>query len=275
MSNMFIRTISGVLYVALVMLTTFSGEFGQVFLAAFLVIAAMIEWMQFDKEAKDISFPTALSIGSIFLSIYCFTGIFDVDVVQLRWLKALLIVMLTTLMMNLAFNSRDVPKKLFHTIFGLMYIGFPLIVLPMLPQYMGENQPWMLGSVFILIWCNDTFAYLFGRSFGKHKLYERISPNKTWEGFIGGAISALVASAVMSHYLTFMPIIGWVGLAIIVLIFGTVGDLFESALKRSFGRKDSGKFMPGHGGILDRIDSLLFTLPLSYFYIRIIENLAQ
>lgn len=273
MSNIFIRTISGLAYVVLVMLTIFGGDYGQVFLACFLAAAAIIEWMQFDKTS-DISFPSALIIGSIFLSIYCFTGIFEVDPSQLRWLKTLLVIMLTVLMSNLAFNSKDVPRKLFHSIFGLVYIGIPMIVLPMIPQYGGSNQPWMLASVFILIWCNDTFAYLFGRSFGKHKLYPSVSPNKTWEGFYGGIISTIIAALIMSYYLDFMPLIGWLGLGIIVLIFGTVGDLFESALKRSFNLKDSGTFMPGHGGILDRLDSLLFTLPISYFYLRIIENLA-
>lgn len=274
MSNIFIRTISGALYVALVMLSIFSGAFGQLFLAGFLVMASIIEWMRFDKNFSDITFPAALSIGSIFLSIYCFTGIFEVGADEARWVKALLVVMFMTLIMNLAFNSKEVPRKLFHTIFGLVYIGVPLLVLPMIPQYSGGNHPWMLASVFILIWCSDTFAYLTGRSFGKHKLYERISPNKTWEGFIGGVIATLVAASIMSYYLTFMPLIGWLGLAVIVMIFGTVGDLFESALKRSFNLKDSGSFMPGHGGILDRIDSLLFTLPPAYFYLRIIENLA-
>lgn len=275
MSNIFIRTISGALYVALVMLSIFSGSFGQVFLAAFLVMASIIEWMRFDKKFSDISFPATLAIGSILLSIYCFTGIFEVGPEQARWLKALLIIMFMTLIMNLAFNSNEVPRKLFHTIFGMVYIGLPLLILPMIPEYNGGNHPWMLASVFILIWCNDTFAYLTGRSFGKHKLYERISPNKTWEGFAGGVIAAIIASSIMSYYLTFMPLIGWIGLALIVVIFGTVGDLFESALKRSFNLKDSGSFMPGHGGILDRIDSLLFTLPPAYFYLRIIENIVQ
>lgn len=274
MSNIFIRTISGALYVALVMLSIFSGAFGQVFLAAFLVMASIIEWMRFDKRFGDITFPAALSIGSVFLSIYCFTGIFPISAEESRWVKALLVVMFMTLIMNLAFNSKVVPRKLFHTIFGLVYIGLPLLILPMIPQYGGFNHPWMLASVFILLWCSDTFAYLTGRNFGKHKLYERISPNKTWEGFIGAMIATLIAASIMSHYLTFMPLIGWLGLGIIVLIFGSVGDLFESALKRSFDLKDSGSFMPGHGGILDRIDSLLFTLPPAYFYLRIIENLA-
>lgn len=176
-------------------------------------------------------------------------------------------------MANLALNSKSVPRELFHNAFSLIYIGLPMIVMPMISDFNGENYPWMLASVFILIWCNDTFAYLVGRTFGKHKLAPRISPNKTWEGFFGGVIATLVAGFVMHYYLDFMPLVGWLGLAIIVLIFGTTGDLFESAIKRSFNLKDSGNFMPGHGGILDRIDSLLFVLPLAYFYLRIIENL--
>lgn len=272
MNNMMVRTISGLVYVIMVMVACFSGVYGQVFLACFLSVAAVLEWMQFTKD-RDLVFPAALIIGVIFLSIYCFTGIFEVPDQQLRWLKGLIVLIIFVLMSNLAFNSKDVPRNLFHSNFSLVYIGLPMIVLPMLSEYNGQNYPWMLASVFILIWCNDTFAYLFGRTFGKHKLFERISPNKTWEGFFGGAISAIVAAFIMSYFLPFLPLIGWLGLALIVVVFGTIGDLFESAMKRSFNLKDSGSFMPGHGGILDRIDSLLFVLPLSYFYLRIIENL--
>ncbi len=272
MNNMLVRSISGLAYVIMVMVACFSGIYGQVFLACFLSVAAVLEWMQFTKS-RDIVFPAALIIGSIFLSIYCFTGIFDVPDQQMRWLKGLIALIIFILMTNLAFNSKDVPRKLFHSTFSFLYIGLPMIVLPMISEYNGQNYPWMLASVFILIWCNDTFAYLFGRSFGKHKLFERISPNKTWEGFFGGAISAFVAAFTMHYFLDFLPLVGWLGLALIVVIFGTIGDLFESAIKRSFNLKDSGSFMPGHGGILDRIDSLLFVLPLSYFYLRIIENL--
>lgn len=272
MSNIFVRTISGAAYVALVMIACFSGVYGQVFLACFLSVAAVLEWMQFTK-GSDLTFPTALIIGAIFLSIYCFTGIFEVSEQQLRWLKGLIVLDIFILMTNLALNSKNVPRELFHSTFSLVYIGLPMIVMPMLSEYNGQNYPWMLASVFILIWCNDTFAYLFGRTFGKHKLFPRVSPNKTWEGFYGGVISTLVAAFTMHYFLDFLPLYGWIGLALIVLIFGTVGDLFESAIKRSFNLKDSGNFMPGHGGILDRIDSLLFVLPLSYFYLRIIENI--
>ena len=211
MPNIFIRTISGLAYVIFVLGACFSGTYGQVFLACFLSVAAIIEWMQIIKS-RDLAFPTALIIGIIFLSIYCFTGIFALDSMQLSWLKALVILLVTVLFINLAFNSKNFPTKLFHSIFGLVYIGLPMIILPMVPEYGSHNYPWMLASVFILLWCNDTFAYLVGRSFGKHKLYPRLSPNKTWEGFFGGVLSTLLAALVMSYYLPFLPLIGWLGL---------------------------------------------------------------
>lgn len=272
MSNMLIRSISGLAYVTLVMLACFSGPYGQVFLACFLTVASVLEWMQFTK-GKDLVFPSALIIGTILLAIYCFTGIFEVGTSSTLWLQALIVLFIFVLVANLAFNSKDVPKELFHSMFSLIYIGFPMIIMPMISEYNGQYYPWMLASIFIMIWCSDTFAYLVGRSFGKHKLFERISPNKTWEGFFGGAAATFIAALVMNYFFDFLPLMGWLGLAAIVLIFGSVGDLFESSIKRSFNLKDSGNFMPGHGGILDRIDSLLFVVPPSYFYLRIIENL--
>ena len=272
MSNLITRGISGLLYVSLVLLGVFSGPVGQITLASILSIFAVLEWMQFGK--KRIQWLTALLIiFAIFISIYTFSGIFNLSFVQTQFYRGLLSFSIGGILLSQAFRREEMPYSLFHSSFALIYIGIPMVVLPMTSMYHGENLPWILASVFILIWCNDTFAYIFGSSFGKHKLFPRISPNKTWEGFVGGVVSTFIASAAFHFFLPYMPFVGWLGLALVVLIFGTLGDLFESAVKRSLHMKDSGKFMPGHGGILDRIDSLLFALPMAYFYLKIFETL--
>lgn len=272
MSNLIVRALSGLAYAILVLLACFSGPYGQIGLAAFLAVFSVLEWMRFGKIERPI-FSLFLTIGIIFLALYAYTGVFEFSPIHQQIFQGLIVLAIAILLLTQAFHTRSIPSRLFHTSFSLIYIGFPLMLVPMMSNYQGENYPWMLASVFILIWCNDTFAYVFGKLFGKHKLFPRISPNKTWEGFLGGVVSTLVASYIFQIFFPWMPFEGWLGLALVVLVFGTMGDLFESALKRSYGMKDSGKFMPGHGGILDRIDSLLFALPMAYFYLRIFEYL--
>ncbi|MGB0175947.1 MAG: phosphatidate cytidylyltransferase [Owenweeksia sp.] len=271
MQNLLTRALSGLIYTTLVLFSCFGGAYGYLFLAGFLGASALIEWMQFRKE-RYISLPAALMIGILFLGLYCYSVVFDITPQKEGLLHFLIIFLFLVLMISQVFMKHaKVPQKLFHVIFGLVYIGFPLFLLPKVPHSMGGDEPWLLAAVFILIWTSDTFAYLIGRSFGKHKLLERISPNKTWEGFLGGIVFTLIASYIISRYIPILPLFSWMGLAVLVIIFGTVGDLFESAIKRGFNMKDSGRFLPGHGGILDRIDSLLFALPVTYFYLRILD----
>lgn len=122
-------------------------------------------------------------------------------------------------------------------------------------------------SVFVFIWLSDTGAYCVGSLIGKHRLFERISPKKSWEGSIGGGLLAIGASFVFAHLHTDIPLLHWIGLSIVVVVFGTWGDLTESLLKRQLGVKDSGKMLPGHGGILDRFDSSLLAIPAAVVYL--------
>lgn len=152
------------------------------------------------------------------------------------------------------------------------YIILPFIIITKIFVANSYNPKIIIG-IFILIWTNDTFAYIVGKSFGKHKLFERISPKKTIEGFLGGIVFAVIASLLISKdYIeggkTAQNI--WIAFAIIVGLFGTIGDLIESKFKRVAGVKDSGKIMPGHGGILDRLDSVIFVAPFIYLFYQIL-----
>lgn len=122
------------------------------------------------------------------------------------------------------------------------------------------------------MWVNDTFAYLTGMLLGKHKFFERISPKKTWEGTIGGAVFTIVGAYVFSFFINDFTNFEWMGLGLVIVIFGTFGDLIESMIKRTYGIKDSGKIMPGHGGILDRLDSILIAAPFVLLYVVFILN---
>ncbi|MDZ7847723.1 MAG: phosphatidate cytidylyltransferase [Owenweeksia sp.] len=272
MSNLLIRGMSGLVYSLAILTACFSGPMPQVALACILAILAVLEWTRFGSQ-RIHWLSKLLIMFAIFISIYTFSGLFEVDFLITEICRGLLAFAIGGILITQALRDDATVKGLFQSCFALIYIGVPMILLPMMAHYQGENHPWMLASVFILIWCNDTFAYFFGSAIGRHKLFPRISPNKTWEGFVGGIVGTLAAAIIFHHYLPYMPLLGWLGLALVVLVFGTLGDLFESAIKRSYNIKDSGSFMPGHGGILDRIDSLLFALPMAYFYLRIFENL--
>lgn len=140
-----------------------------------------------------------------------------------------------------------------------------------LSNYHIQYNPILPLSIFIFTWINDTGAYCTGMLFGKHRLFERISPKKSWEGSIGGGVFSIIGAIVMAHFFPFMPISIWIGLALTVVIFGTLGDLTESLLKRTIGIKDSGNILPGHGGMLDRFDSTLMAVPAAVVYLYIIS----
>ena len=136
------------------------------------------------------------------------------------------------------------------------------------PKFRVEYNVQLILGFFILHWINDTGAYLIGVPFGKHKLFKRISPKKSWEGAIGGAIFAGVASIILAKFFHNLNLSNWLVIAIIVIVFGTLGDLVESMLKRTLGLKDSGNLLPGHGGILDRFDGVIFSAPVVFAYMQ-------
>ena len=160
----------------------------------------------------------------------------------------------------------------------LGYIILPFIFITKISFGVNDYNPKIIIGLFILIWTNDTFAFLVGKSIGKHKLFEKISPKKTVEGFLGGILFAIFAGFLISKYYiqansTHLQksIIIWTSIAVIVGIMGTIGDLIESKFKRIAGVKDSGKIMPGHGGILDRLDSVIFVAPFIFLFYQILN----
>jgi phosphatidate cytidylyltransferase len=156
------------------------------------------------------------------------------------------------------------------SLMGVIYVAMPLSLLLFIPLLLGNGEwkPWTLLFYIFIIWANDVFAYLFGITLGKHRLFERISPKKSWEGFVGGLIGAMgmgyLAATIMGG-----DHIEWIGMALIAAITGVFGDLVESLFKRSVDVKDSGQVIPGHGGWLDRFDALLLSVPFAFIYLVI------
>lgn len=170
--------------------------------------------------------------------------------------------------------SKDIKKpfkylgKIFIT---YIYAILPFTIIATIP-YINATKTYdgeVILACLILIWSTDTFAYLIGRAFGKRKLFKRISPKKTIEGSIGGVVITLIIAYVLSHYFTQHTVWGWMGLSLVVSIMGSIGDLVESMFKRAVKIKDSGNIIPGHGGILDRFDSLIFASPFIYYYLHL------
>jgi phosphatidate cytidylyltransferase len=173
-------------------------------------------------------------------------------------------------------------KKKYVTVILYIISGFVFLTLIPVMDIDGIFKPELIVAVFVLIWSNDTFAYLVGKNFGRHKLLERISPKKTIEGFVGGMLGALLAGFIIFKVLeNYSPEVAlkyslwkWIVMAIIVAIFGTIGDLIQSKFKRQAGVKDSGIIMPGHGGLYDRLDSIIYASPFVYAFLLIVDNVS-
>jgi phosphatidate cytidylyltransferase len=170
--------------------------------------------------------------------------------------------------------------SLAHTLFPILSIVFPFSLFPfsafghaglqsLLPHKLEAFSPAMVIGFLILIWTFDSGAYLAGISFGRHRLMERISPKKSWEGFFGGLILAAIVAWLLAGWLGVVNKTGWIVISVIISLSGTYGDLIESMLKRSIGVKDSGTVMPGHGGFLDRFDSAIVSFPLVFLFIAL------
>jgi len=259
------RLLSGAVYVALLVVAAYHSDKGYSFYLLFgiFMIIAVYEFCQLIHLNKI----STIILGTI---AYCLATQFRTNKTNdILLLIATLFVSVKCLL--LLFNSKkekfDTLSKYVYT-FG--YVILPFIIITKIPFGKNGYNPQIILSVFILIWTNDTFAYVVGKSIGKHRLIERISPKKTIEGFIGGIVFSVITSILISKYYIEGSMFIWTISAVIISIFSTFGDLIESKFKRIAGVKDSGNIMPGHGGILDRLDSIIFVAPFVYLFYQIL-----
>lgn len=212
---------------------------------------------------------TALGGAYLFLALMGFcTSAIDARVF-LPYLGLLLYLMITELYLK----KTNPIGNWAYTMLSQLYVALPFALLNVLafqnsPETSSVSyNPILPLSIFVFIWLSDTGAYCVGSLIGKHRLFERISPKKSWEGSIGGAVFSIASSFAFARFFPFMTMWQWAGLAVVVVIFGTWGDLTESLMKRQLGIKDSGNILPGHGGMLDRFDSALMAIPAAVVYL--------
>lgn len=214
------------------------------------------------------------------MTAYTVSTLIAAGLIPDNWFMILFPVISVIMVIELYRKQERPFDSLAHTFFSVLYTALPFSLFPFsafshtgLNSIMGHDNivfsPVIIIGFFILLWANDTGAYLIGVAFGKHRLMERISPKKSWEGFFGGLVIAALAAWLFSGWLGVVDKKGWIIISVIVSVAGTYGDLIESMLKRSLGVKDSGTIMPGHGGFLDRFDSVVISFPLVYLYITL------
>ena len=266
------RTITGILFVVIlvgcILLTPIS--FGILF--ALISALSVYEFGQLMDKSKQVAINkkiTSLAGAYLFLAVMAFcTGATDAQVF-LPYLLLLLYLMITELYLK---KENPLGNWAF-TMLSQLYIALPFALLNILAFHNDvasssvSYNPVLPLSVFVFIWLSDTGAYCVGSLIGKHRLFERISPKKSWEGSIGGGVFSIASSLVFAHYFPFLHLAEWMGLAFTVVVFGTWGDLTESLMKRQLGIKDSGNILPGHGGMLDRFDSALMAIPAAVIYL--------
>lgn len=272
MKTIITRTITGSIFVALVI---GSIILGPLFFAAVFLIFALLGVHEFYRIVnKDNVKPQKLEgiicSAILYISfILVFNGLLSKSYLLINILTICII-----FIKELYRNEENPFFNIGYTLLGIIYVVAPLLFLNLLFDNGNTNKsfnPHVLLSFFIILWTSDTFAYLSGMAFGKHKLFERISPKKTWEGSIGGAIASILAACILSFFYRDYDILSWCFIAIVIIVFGTFGDLVESLLKRSYNIKDSGSILPGHGGILDRLDGVLIAAPILYVIINLIK----
>lgn len=211
----------------------------------------------------------------IITGIILFTGCFlyTSKFADSKVLLPVIVLVVFIFISELYLKSTQPFMSIAYTLLSIIWIAVPVSLMNFLvfPDITSSYTPVILLGFFFLTWANDSFAYIFGVTLGKHRLFERISPKKSWEGSVGGMLMTLITAYIISIFFTGLTMNNWLIIASIIVVAGTFGDLAESLFKRSFNIKDSGSILPGHGGILDRFDSAFIAIPCVFTYLQIIK----
>lgn len=264
-NNLATRSVSATVFLLIMVGSMLLGQIATSLLFLVVTFFSIDEFLKLSvksgaKPGKGIT----LLIGMAVYSIVAAIGLFALDG---RWLMLLLPLMLLLMVAELYRNSASPFLNIGWMLLPILYIAIPFALLTYFFDADATDWKERSGTIlgfFIILWLNDTGAYFVGSVAGKHRLFERISPKKSWEGSIGGGAIALLTAWGISFIFTQYTIPQWLAIAMVIIVAGTYGDLVESMLKRSIGIKDSGTIMPGHGGLLDRFDAVLLAAPFVF-----------
>jgi phosphatidate cytidylyltransferase len=290
MKNFITRTITGILFVA-IMVTGICLR-GDAMILLFALITGLTLWEFTGLVNEHVADTTVNRFITTAAGVYLFLAFagYCTGIVPPSAFIPYLLTLIYLFISELYLKQKNPIQDWAYTMLSQLYIALPFSMINVLsfqadPLTGQIAYHWLLPmSVFIFLWANDTGAYCAGSLFGRHKLFPRVSPGKTWEGSIGGAVIVLIIAAVISHFAgsdaslstlnAQLSTLKWLGLGLVVVFFGTWGDLVESLFKRTLGIKDSGNILPGHGGMLDRFDSSLMAIPAAVIYLYTLQFLG-
>ena len=277
LKNLIVRAVTGVFFVTTMVLGILHPH---ALIVLFALITGLSIW-EYTGLVNNIKGVKVNRFISTIIGVYFFLAVAGLRLTPVEGFVVFvpyILSILYLLISELYLKNENPINSWAYTMLGQMYIAMPFSMINVLAfQQVEPGQvtfDYLLPlSIFIFLWTNDTGAYLCGSLFGKHKLFPRISPKKSWEGSIGGGLLVLIVAGVIGYFTNtdtdphMLSIPAWIGLGLVVVVFGTWGDLVESLFKRTLGIKDSGNILPGHGGMLDRFDSSLMAIPAAVVYL--------
>ncbi|MFN3556419.1 MAG: phosphatidate cytidylyltransferase [Bacteroidales bacterium] len=272
MSNLVTRTLTGIVIVLLIIVSVVFSPY--TFTGLFLVVTILGLW-EFYSMLERVNITPNKVLGTLAGSfLFLSNALIALELAPVEILLFNFLLLFLVFLLELYRNLPNPFTNVAFTFFGLLYVAVPFALLNYLPNpgFRPDtyNYTIVLG-LFFLVWVNESGAYLVGSSIGRTKLFERVSPKKTWEGTTGGGILCLITAWILGIFYTDLRALDWMVVGGMVVVFSTYGDLFESLFKRSINAKDSGRLLPGHGGILDRFDGLIMATPFVFVYLMLIS----
>jgi phosphatidate cytidylyltransferase len=270
LKDIYTRTLTGIVFLIVVLGSIILDPLAFFIVFSFFTFVGLREF--YGLSRKDQKNKNNIEYYVFGILIYILIGLSGIGYIDVRNTAFIFVIFFLQIAFEIFRKDNPDWKNISTSLTGYIYVAVPFGLMNSLFYTGAINEPryGILIGIFLVIWTSDVFAYLVGSMIGKHRLFERISPKKSWEGSFGGLIMAMIAGYILSIYVTQLSVLEWMILTLIIVVSGTIGDLVESLLKRNAGVKDSGTIFPGHGGVLDRFDSIIFATPMVFVYLNLI-----